>query len=393
MDLRDDTTIHAIMEYLIANGAIGMARVFGQLFELAMQVEREQHLKAAHYERTPERLGYANGYKPKQIDTPAGTVTIQVPKTAGHGDDPFYPQSLERGQRSSRAVMLAVAEMYIKGVSTRQAEDVMREFGIESLSSTQVSRATKLLDEELAAWRNRPLDQMKYLILDARYEKARHDGVVRDVAVLSAIGVGLDERRHVLGRSVALPEAEVHWRAFLESLQARGMRGATFIVSDDHAGLKAARRAILGAATWQRCQFHLAQNAVQHGPNNDIRKRIGKQLRSVWNASSLQAAEAELTALVASYRDKHPDFADWLESNVPEGLAVFTLPDAHQKRMRTSNGIERPIQQELKRRTSKVRVFPNLDSLERLSTAVLVEIDEKWETETKAYIKWEQHDD
>jgi len=393
MDLRDDTTIHAIMEYLIANGAIGMARVFGQLFELAMQVEREQHLKAAHYERTPERLGYANGYKPKQIDTPAGTVTIQVPKTAGHGDDPFYPQSLERGQRSSRAVMLAVAEMYIKGVSTRQAEDVMREFGIESLSSTQVSRATKLLDEELAAWRNRPLDQMKYLILDARYEKARHDGVVRDVAVLSAIGVGLDERRHVLGLSVALSEAEVHWRAFLESLQARGMRGATFIVSDDHAGLKAARRAILGAATWQRCQFHLAQNAVQHGPNNDIRKRIGKQLRSVWAASSLQAAEAELTALVASYRDKHPDFADWLESNVPEGLAVFTLPDAHQKRMRTSNGIERPIQQELKRRTSKVRVFPNLDSLERLSTAVLVEIDEKWETETKAYIKWEQHDD
>lgn len=393
MDLRDDTTIHAIMEYLIANGAIGMARVFGQLFELAMQVEREQHLKAAHYERTPERLGYANGYKPKQIDTPAGTVTIQVPKTAGHGDDPFYPQSLERGQRSSRAVMLAVAEMYIKGVSTRQAEDVMREFGIESLSSTQVSRATKLLDEELAAWRNRPLDQMKYLILDARYEKARHDGVVRDVAVLSAIGVGLDERRHVLGLSVALSEAEVHWRAFLESLQARGMRGATFIVSDDHAGLKAARRAILGAATWQRCQFHLAQNAVQHGPNNDIRKRIGKQLRSVWNASSLQAAEAELTALVASYRDKHPDFADWLESNVHEGLAVFTLPDAHQKRMRTSNGIERPIQQELKRRTSKVRVFPNLDSLERLSTAVLVEIDEKWETETKAYIKWEQHDD
>ena len=393
MDLRDDTTIHAIMEYLIANGAAGMARVFGQLFELAMQIEREQHLKAAHYERTPERLGYANGYKPKRIDTPAGTVTIQVPKTAGHGDDPFYPQSLERGQRSSRAVMLAVAEMYIKGVSTRQAEDVMREFGVESLSSTQVSRATKLLDEELAAWRNRPLDPMKYLILDARYEKARHDGVVRDVAVLSAIGVGLDERRHVLGLSLALSEAEVHWRGFLESLQVRGLRGTTFIVSDDHAGLKAARRAVLGSATWQRCQFHLAQNAVQHGPNNGIRKRIGKQLRAVWNASSLHAAEAELAALVASYRGKHQDFADWLESNVPEGLAVFTLPDAHQKRMRTSNGIERPIQQELKRRTSKVRVFPNLDTLERLSTAVLVEIDEKWETETKAYIKWEQLDE
>ncbi len=184
---------------------------------------------------------------------------------------------------------------------------------------------------------------------------------------------------------MALSEAEVHWRAFLESLLA--LHGTTFIVSDDHAGLKAARRAVLGAATWQRCQFHLAQNAVQHAPNNDIRKRIGKQLGAVWNASSLQTAEAELGALVASYRDKHPSFADWLEKNA--GLAVFTLPDAHRKRMRTSNGIE--LQQELKRRTSKVRVFPNLASLERLSTAVL--IDEKWETETKAYIKWEQLDD
>ena len=393
MDLRHDTTIEAILEQLIATGATDLGRLFGQLFELALQIEREQFLKASHYERTPERQGYANGYKPKRIDTPAGTVILQVPKTAGHDGEAFYPQSLERGQRSSRAVMLAVAEMYIKGVSTRQAEDVMRQFGIESLSSTQVSRATKLLDDELAAWRNRPLGQMKYLIIDARYEKARHDGVVRDVAVLSAIGIGADERRHVLGLSVKLSEAEVHWRAFLESLQARGMCGTTFIVSDDHAGLKAARRAVLGAATWQRCQFHLAQNAVHHAPNRDTRDRIGKQLRAVWNASSLQAAQAELDALVARYRDKHPDFADWLENNIPEGLAVFSLPEAHRKRMRTSNGIERPIQQELKRRTAKVRVFPNIASLERLSTAVLVEIDEKWETETKAYIKWEGHDE
>lgn len=186
MDLRHDTTIEAILEQLIATGATDLGRVFGQLFELALRIEREQFLKANRYERTPERQGYANGYKPKRIDTPAGTVTLQVPKTAGHAGEPFYPQSLERGQRSSRAVMLAVAEMYIKGVSTRQAEAVMREFGIESLSSTQVSRATKLLDDELAAWRNRPLGQMKYLIIDARYEKARYDGVVRDVAVLSA---------------------------------------------------------------------------------------------------------------------------------------------------------------------------------------------------------------
>ena len=147
-----------------------------------------------------------------------------------------------------RAVMLAVAEMYIKGVSTREAEAVMREFGIESLSSSQVSRAATLLDDELEAWRNRPLGQIKYLVLDARYEKMRHNGIVRDAAVLSAIGIGPDEPRSVLGVSVALSEAEVHWRAFLESLQRRGMRGVEYVVSDDHAGLRAARRAVLGAA-------------------------------------------------------------------------------------------------------------------------------------------------
>ena len=393
MDLRHNTMIGTVLEHLISHGATDMGRLFGQLYELAMQIEREQFLQADYYERTPDRQGYANGYKSKRIDTPAGTIKVRVPKTSDHNGKAFYPQSLERGQRSSRAVMLAVAQMYIKGVSTRQAEDVMREFGIESLSSTQVSRATKLLDDELEAWRTRPLGQMKYLILDARYEKARLDGVVRDVAVLCAVGVGADERRHVLGLSAKLSEAEVHWRDFLENLTKRGMHGVEFVVSDDHAGLKAARRAVFGVATWQRCQFHLAMNAVQHAPNRDIKNRIGRQLRAVWNASTLQTAHNELDTLVASYRQKHCDFADWLENNIPEGLAVFALPEPHRKRMRTSNGIERAIQQELKRRTAKVRVFPNVQSLERLATAVLVEIDEKWETENKAYIKWEQHDD
>ena len=357
-----------------------------------MRIERERFLGAGHYERTANRQGYANGTKPKRIDTPAGTVTVQVPKTAGHQDAAFYPQSLERGRRSVRAVMLAVAEMYIKGVSTREVEAVMREFGIESLSSSQVSRATKMLDEELEAWRTRALGEIKYLFIDARYEKVRIGGVVRDAAVLSAIGIGLDERRRVLGISVALSEAEVHWRAFLESLQARGMRGVEYIVSDDHSGLHAARRAVLGGAKWQRCQFHLARNAIHHAPNLAIRKRIGTELRAVWNAGSLAKAETALADLVATHRDTAPKLAEWLEENVPEGLAVFSLPEHHRRRMRTSNPIERAIQQELKRRTVKVRVFPNEESLERLTTAVLVEIDERWAVDTKAYIKWECQD-
>jgi putative transposase len=392
MDGRKDTVVEAVLEHLIEHGPGDIATVFRRAFELAMQIERERFLRAGPYERTTERQGYANGYKPKRIDTPAGTVTVDVPKTAGHDGAAFYPQSLERGRRSVRAVLLAVAEMYIKGVSTRDAEAVMREFGIESLSSSQVSRAAKLLDDELEAWRTRELGVIKYLIVDARYEKMRHGGVVRDAAVLSAIGIGPDERRRVLGVSVALSEAEVHWRAFLESLQARGMRGVEHVVSDDHAGLRAARRAVLGGAKWQRCQFHLAQNAIHHAPSLAIRKRIGADLRAVWNANTLVAAETALADLVTSCRGTAPKLAEWLEKNVPEGLTVFALPEPHRRRMRTSNPMERAIQQELKRRTVKVRVFPNEASLERLVSAVLVEIDDKWAADTKAYIKWECQD-
>ncbi|HQT85058.1 MULTISPECIES: transposase [Acidiphilium] len=185
-------------------------------FEFAMQIERERFHHASHYERNPDRQRYANGYKPKRIDTPVGSITVAVPKTAGHVGEPFYPRALERGRRSVRAVMLGVVEMYIKGASTRDVEAVMREFGIESLSSAQVSRASKLLDDQLVAWRTRSLTEIRYLILDARYEKMRDNGVLRDAAVLSAIGIGPDERRHVLGVSVALSKAEVQaaWCGF-----------------------------------------------------------------------------------------------------------------------------------------------------------------------------------
>jgi len=193
-------------------------------------------------------------------------------------------------------------------------------------------------------------------------------------------------------KTIALSEAEVHWRAFLESLQARGLRGVEYVVSDDHAGLRAARRAVFGAATWQRCQFHLARNAIHHAPNVAIRKRIGADLREIWTAGSLTKAETALAELVADYRDTAPKLAAWLEENAPEGLAVFSLPKHHRRRMRTSNPMERGVQQELKRRTVKVRVFPNAASLERLVSAVLVEIDDKWAADTKGYIKWECQD-
>jgi transposase-like protein len=227
-------------------------------------------------------------------------------------------------------------------------------------------------------------------------------------AVLSAIGIGPDERRRVLGVSVALSEAEVHWRGVPgEPAGARpARRGVEYVVSDDHAGLRAARRAVLGGAKWQRCQFHLAQNAIHHAPNLAIRKRIGAELRirhclsdqwrsngSFWNAASLEKAEAALAELVPTCRDTAPKLTAWLEESVPEGPADFALPEHHRRRMRTSKPMERAVQQELKRRTVKVRVFPGEDALERMVSAILVEIDEKWASDTKAYIKWECQDE
>jgi transposase-like protein len=316
-----------------------------------------------------------------------GTLTVAVPKSA-KAQQPFYPASLERGMRSSRAVMLAAAEMYIQGVSTRDVEKIMQQFGLESLSSSQVSRATALLDKDLEAWRNRDLGQTPYLFMDARYETVRIDGVGRDVAVLSAFGVAPDGTRRILGVSVSLSEAEVHWRAFLESLVTRGLRGVRFIASDAHPGLKAARKAVLGGAVWQRCQFHLGQNAIHHCPNQKIKKKIGNHLRRIWNSEDLPMAQEELAHLVEKYRKKAPKLAEWLEKNIPEGFAVFTLPEKHRVKMRTANPIERGIQLELARRTNKIPIFPNEASLLRLVTAILVEIDEKWAAKKTSYINW-----
>ena len=188
----------------------------------------------------------------------------------------------------------------MQGVYTRRVQSILKRMGVEGISSAQVSRATQMLDEELQKWRERPLGTMKCLQADARYEKARIDGIVRNVAVLTAVGVDEDGKRSVLGVSVRASEAEAHWRDFFDSLAARGLNGVEFIVSDDHAGLKVARRAVFPGAQWQRCHFHLAQNAANRGPTAKIRERIGRELRAVWDAASAEAAQSALNDLSAS---------------------------------------------------------------------------------------------
>ena len=276
--------------------------------------------------------------------------------------------------------------MYVQGVSTRKVITVLQSLlGPEvSISSTQVSKAAANLDAGLAAWRERPLDETPYIILDARYERVREAGRIIDCAVLVAIGITADGRRRIIGVSVALSEAEVHWRAFLDSLIRRGLKGVRLIVSDDHAGLKAARRATLPSVPWQRCQFHLQQNAHAYVPRLDQRKSVAQRIRAIFNAPDKIEAERLLKQALEIWAKEAPKLAEWAEENLPMGFAVFDLPIGHRTRLRTTNGLER-INRELKRRTRVVSIFPNAASCLRLVSALLAEVDEDWMT-GKMYI-------
>ncbi len=370
-----------VLKLIAEHGTDAITSAFTTLLNLAMKIERQQVLGAAAYERTDQRRGYANGYKPKTIATRVGAMTVAVPQTR---DVAFYPSALEKGIRSERALKLALAEMYIKGVSTRKVTDVLEKMCGLEISSMQVSRAMAELDDELEAWRNRSLGRVDYLILDARYEKVRQGGVVVSCAILTAIGVLPDGTRTILGTSCSLSEAEVHWRDMLQSLTQRGMHGVKFIVSDDHAGLGAARDAVFPGVPWQRCQFHLIQNAMAYVPKMSMRSQVAGQLSALFNAADRPEAERRLNLMIQNHKDSAPKLAQWLEDNVSEGLTVFVLPMAHRRRMRTTNSLER-IHKEIKRRTRVAGLFPNEASALRLVSAILCEIDQDWQA-GRAYL-------
>jgi len=384
----EDTAFASVLETLIENGLDGMAEAMSLLMNEAMRLERARYLGAEPYERNKDRRGHANGYKPKQVRSRVGALDLQVPQTRGVASgEPFYPTSLERGLRSERALKLAIAEMYVQGVSTRRVEAITKQLCGLDLTSTEVSRAAAELDEMLESWRTRPLDEVPYLVLDARYEKVRHGGRVVSCAVLVAVGVDTAGKRSVLGVSVSLSEAEVHWRAFLRSLLERGLHGIRLVTSDDHGGLKAALASTLTSVPWQRCQCHLQRNAVAYVPRVAMRKEVAEGIRAVFNAPDRKEADRQLGLFCERYRDLAPRLADWAEKNLPEGLTVMDVPRSHQKRLRTSNGLER-LNKEIKRRTRVATLFPNEGSLLRLVTAVVMEISEDWET-GKTYINME----
>lgn len=381
----ENRLLEDVLEALISGGTEGIRPVLEKLLNEAMKVERSQFLGAGPYERSPQRIGRANGFKDKAVQTRVGSVQLNIPQVRGL---PFYPQSLERGCRSERALKLAIAEMYVMGVSTRKVTEITEALCGTEISSTQVSRFSAILDEELKNFRDRPLGKYPYVTLDARYEKVRHDGIVRDLAVIWATGINWEGKPEVLGVSVSLSEAEVHWKGFLGGLQKRGLSGVELFTSDDHPGLKAARQGVFPSVPWQRCQFHMAQNAQAYAPSTAMREEIGQAVRDIFGCSSFDEAQTMKKKIIERYATTASDFSAWVEENIDEGLTIYRFPRSHRKRIRTSNLQER-INREIKRRTRVATLFPHKESCLRLVTAVLAEIHEEWMT-GKVYLNMDE---
>lgn len=378
----------AVLELISTHGADAMGELIRMTLNRVMEAERASYLEAEPYERIDGRKDYANGFKPKNLTLSTGKIKVDVPQVRKSG---FRPKALEIGSRSERALKLAIAELYVQGVSTRNVTKVTEALCGLEITSGQVSRLAKELDEDLEEFRNRPLSEFPIVYLDAHYQKVRHGGSVIDLAVLIAVGVNRDGKREILGVSAKLSEAEVHWRDFLEDLVSRGLRATELIISDDHAGLKAARKRVFPGVKWQRCIFHLAKNAQHHCPKKAMAEEIGDVVRSIYNQPDRHSAQRQLSETVEKYREKAPDFSEWLESNGPEGFTFYDFPKECWRKIKTSNVVER-LNREVKRRTRVVNLFPNEPSCLRLVSALLHEQHEEW-CVGRTYIKmtnWEK---
>jgi transposase-like protein len=309
--------LNTVLQLLTTQGTSSLAEGLRLLLDEAMRLERSAVLKTEPYQRCEERLGRANGFKPKSLATRVGQIELRIPQVRDGID--FYPNALQKGMRSEQALMLAMAEMYVQGVSARKVSKIIEELCGHQVSSSQVSTCTAKLDVELQLWRERPLVNFPYLIFDARYEKVRHAGLLVDCAMLIAMGIGADGKRTILGVSVALSEAEVHWRDFFSSLVARGLHGSTFLVSDTHPGMAAARQAVFPSVPWQRCQFHLQQNAQAYVPRLDMRTsnaiyRVNQELKRRTRVASPFANEASLLRLASALLCELSNF--WLTGKI-----------------------------------------------------------------------------
>ena len=346
----------------------------------ALESEMENFLEAGPYERTETRRGYRAGYYSRRMETRVGTLTLRVPQDR---EGNFKTELFERYQRSEKALVSSMMEMYIEGVSTRKVAKVTEVLCGTEFSAATVSSLTKKMDESLKKFANRPLTEAyPYIILDARYEKVRIDGIVQNQAVLIALGISWDGRREVLGVELAQKESKSIWKDFLIGLKERGLHGVEFVVSDDHCGICNAVSAVLTEAIWQRCYVHFLRNALDHMPKKHIDPACMMELRWIYDRRTIDEAMSDLKAWLSKWSEKYPTLCEWVEENIGETLSFYKLPHVHHKHLKSTNMLER-MNQEIKRRTHIIRTFPNRESCLRMVRALAVETHEAWQVETR----------
>lgn len=349
--------------------------VVQEVIQQVLEAEMDEALQAGKGERTEARLGYRSGYYSRSLLTRVGRIELRVPQDR---QGRFSTQVFERYQRSEKALVLALAEMYVQGVSTRKVKAITEELCGHSFSASAVSEITKRLDQHLEEFARRRLEAepYPYLILDARYERVREGGVVQSRAVQIAIGINWDGRRCVLGVELANRESTTSWRDFLVGLKQRGLSGVEFVVSDHHEGLRQAIAQILPEAVWQRCYVHFLRNALDHLPRRADDDCM-KELRWIYDRRDGLEARRDLAAWLGKWQSKYPKLCDWVEQAIEQTLSFYCLPLAHHKHLKSTNMLER-LNEEIKRRTSVVRIFPDESSCLRLVRALTMETHENW---------------
>jgi transposase-like protein len=374
MAQKEYTPLHQQVKELVTEDTQPLRELLQKVMQETLEAEMDKLLGAERYERTSMRTGYRSGYYERTLITRVGPIELRVPQDR---DGRFSTEIFERYQRSEKALVSALAEMYVQGVSTRKVTEITEALCGQSFSASTISRINKTLDAELAAFANRPLEEeYPYLILDARYEKVREDGVVRPQAVLVALGVNGDGRRCVLAVEIANRESTTSWRDLLLQLKERGLRGVEFVVSDDHEGLKQAIAQTLPEAVWQRCYVHFLRNALDHLPRKADDDCL-TELRWLYDRRDLDEARQDLAAWLSKWQGRYSKLCDWVEENIEETFSFYRLPRQHHKHLKSTNCLER-LNQEIKRRTHVVRIFPNTASCLRLVRALAVETHEEW---------------
>lgn len=362
------------VEAMLAEDGDFMKRAVKDALQEVLEGEMTEYLGAEPGERTEARNGYRAGYYSRGLVTRIGKLELRVPRDRS-GE--FSTALFERYARSEKALVAALAEMYVQGVSTRKVKAITEELCGHSFSASAISSINKGLDEALARFAQRPLDEpYPYLILDARYEKVRDAGVITHQAVLVAIGISWDGKRQILAVEMANRESQSSWKEFLLRLKERGLSGVEFVVSDQHAGLKKAIQEVLTEAAWQRCYVHFLRNALDYLPRKADDDCL-QELRWIYDRRDIQEANRDLAAWIVKWQGKYPKLVDWVESNIAETLTFYRLPRTHHKHMKSTNMLER-LNEEIKRRTHVVRIFPNAESCLRLIRALCVETHETW---------------